>query len=212
MKLCCISDTHGLHRQIATLPDADVLLHAGDLSNTGKIAELEEFADWFRSQPHKHKILIAGNHDFGLEAFMKEGTEFAVHEKLFAGLAYLRDSSVVIEDVKFYGSPWTPAFYDWAFNQMRGPQSAERWAEIPDDVDVLVTHGPPMGILDRVGPDSVGCADLANRVFKIKPRVHVFGHLHCQYGEKIFNGTHFVNAALLDERYRLTNPPIVVEI
>lgn len=212
MKICFISDTHGLHDKVGPIPDADVLIHCGDLTNMGKIPELQDVAAWFRAQPHRHKICIAGNHDFGLEAFMKDGAEFAVHEKLFAGITYLRDSSVTIDGVKFFGSPWTPAFYDWAFNQMRGAQSRERWAAIPDDTDVLITHGPPMGILDRVGPDSVGCYDLATRVFQVQPKIHAFGHIHCAYGEKKFGPTKYVNAALLNEIYKPKNAPIVVEI
>lgn len=219
MKICFISDTHGQFQHLPELPEADVLVHAGDLTlgdpaPQSRLAELREATDWLRKQRKRFSrvIAIAGNHDWACEAFYKTKHEDILRSDFFYDIDYLRDSSIIIDGVKFYGSPWTPAFFNWAFNQMRGAQSAERWAAIPDDTDVLVTHGPPMGILDRVGPDSVGCADLRFRVEKVAPKIHAFGHIHCAYGEKKFGPTKYVNAALLNEIYKPKNAPIVVEI
>jgi Icc-related predicted phosphoesterase len=210
MKICLISDTHGLEEQL-TLPEADVLIHAGDMTSNGKLKQVQDFANWFQKQPHKYKIVIAGNHDWALEAFMKEECEFAARD-IFGSAIYLRDSEVIINGVKFYGSPWQPTFYNWAFNADRGPDIKKYWDKIPENTDVLITHGPPMGILDRVWHESVGCADLTSAVMKIKPKIHVFGHIHCGYGYKLFNGTQFYNAALCDEKYRLVNKPWIVEV
>ena len=214
MKLILISDTHGKHNEV-NLPEGDVLVHAGDFCAGGrrsKIIELREFAEWFAKQPHQHKIVIAGNHDWAAEAFMKEEAEWIMRKDFFSTVHYLRDSSVTINGFKFYGSPWQPTFFDWAFNANRGPDIKEYWDKIPDDTDVLITHGPPMGILDRVWRDSVGCADLTAAVTRIKPKVHVFGHIHCGYGYKLFNGTQFYNAALCNESYQIVNKPWEVEI
>jgi Icc-related predicted phosphoesterase len=214
LKLVLISDTHGKHDQVV-LPEGDVLIHAGDFcmgDRRGKIKELSSFATWFAKQPHRHKIVIAGNHDWATEAFMKEEAEWILRKDFFSTAHYLRDSEVTINGVKFYGSPWQPTFYDWAFNADRGPDIKTRWDKIPQDTKVLITHGPPMGILDRVWNDIVGCADLTNAVARIKPKVHVFGHIHCGYGFKLFNGTQFYNAALCDEAYNLRNKPWEVNL
>lgn len=211
MILCFMSDTHGLHSQV-TIPDCDILIHAGDLSNTGKIPQIQDFANWFRAQPAKHKICIGGNHDWALEAFMKEDQEALLRNTIFRNIHYLRDSSVIIDGLKFYGAPWSPRFYDWAFNLDRGPAIKEKWDLIPNDVDVLITHGPPMGFQDLVGNSYQGCADLRIAVARIRPRIHAFGHIHCGAGEMIKNGTRFINAALCNERYEIVNKPVLVEI
>jgi Icc-related predicted phosphoesterase len=213
LKLCLISDTHGLHDQLV-LPEADVLVHAGDLLNRGKLSELNSASLWLQEQKKKFKeiVLIGGNHDFILEAFMKENHEDILRKDFFPGIHYLRDSGVTIDGVNFYGSPWQPWFYDWAFNVQRGPDIKKYWDLIPQDTQVLVTHGPPMGILDRVGNEHVGCADLAVRVAATCPEVHVFGHIHCGYGYKNFNGTEFFNASVVNEAYEVVNKPWVVEI
>jgi hypothetical protein len=126
---------------------------------------------------------------------------------------YLEDSGIEIAGVKFWGSPWQPEFYDWAFNLPRGQALADKWALIPDDIDVLITHGPPLGILDQViTGDHVGCADLLEAVQLIKPKVHIFGHIHEGYGRIEQNGTVFINASVCTARYRPINPPIVVEV
>ncbi len=214
MRIVCISDTHNANEQIE-VPDGDVLIHAGDATITGTTEEIRRFNRWFAAQPHKNKIFVAGNHDW---LFARE--ESAARRLLADDIIYLQDDIVEIEGRKIYGSPWQPRFYDWAFNLMRGPELAEKWAMIPDDVDILVTHGPPNGILDEVplkfGIENAGCEELRTRVDEIgklgRLKLHVFGHIHCGYGELQHAGVRFVNASTCDEDYRPVQPPIVIDL
>lgn len=201
MKLVLISDTHEQHDKLGKLPDGDVLIHAGDYTYTGKHFAKQQFFTWLHNQPHKHKIHIAGNHDFGEP---KEGISME-------GAHYLYDSGVEIDGVKFWGSPWTPRFGQWAFMY---PPAENRWGMIPDGTDVLITHGPAEGILDRPfgNRDSAGCRHLTERVYAIKPKVHVFGHIHGSHGYCPENGTEFFNASVVNEDYAGVNKPWEVEL
>ncbi|MCU0866457.1 MAG: metallophosphoesterase, partial [Planctomycetes bacterium] len=126
---------------------------------------------------------------------------------------YLEDSEVTVDGVRIWGSPWQPWFYDWAFNLERGPAIAAKWDRIPAGIDVLVTHGPPAGILDRTDQgDAVGCADLLAAVRRVRPKLHVFGHIHEAYGTLEQDGVRFVNASNCSVRYRPVQPPIVVDL
>lgn len=205
-KIVCISDTHGKHDLITKdLPDGDIIIHAGDVSNVGKTHEIYDFLNWFSTLPYKHKIFIAGNHDFGFEINNDIAPEYKE-----LGVTYLMDKMVEIEGIKIYGSPWQPRFYDWAFNVDRGNAIAEKWALIPEDVDILITHGPPHGILDdTIQGLRVGCEELYVKVMQIKPKCHIFGHIHYGYGTRITDDTTFINAANLGERYEYRNRPIV---
>jgi Icc-related predicted phosphoesterase len=210
MKIVCISDTHNCNEKI-NVPDGDILIHAGDATTVGNFEQIQEFGTWFGSLPHKHKIFIAGNHDWLFET----NNSFA-RTLLSSNITYLQDSAVEIEGFKIYGSPWQPRFFDWAFNLNRGAELAEKWKLIPNDTDILITHGPPNGILDEVErqywTENTGCEELRKRVEIVKPKLHVFGHIHCGYGEKEEFGVKFVNASTCDERYQPTQLPIVVEI
>jgi len=206
MRLVCISDTHSMHRQVS-VPDGDVLIHAGDCLGVGTLEELEDLDNWFSEQPHRHKILIAGNHDWCLQ------DEPADAEALIRNAVYLRDRSIDIEGLKFWGSPWTPIFFDWAFNLERGAPIAERWAQIPSDTDVLITHGPPAGILDKVNESlAVGCSDLARELERLTLKLHIFGHIHESYGQQMLNDCLHVNASTCTGQFKPLNPPIVVDI
>ncbi|MEP1216906.1 MAG: metallophosphatase domain-containing protein [Marinobacter sp.] len=209
MRLVCISDTHSMHRQVQ-VPDGDILIHSGDCLGVGTLEELEDLDAWFSEQPHRHKILIAGNHDWCLQ------DEPAEAEALIRNAIYLRDSGAEIEGLKFWGSPWTPVFFDWAFNLARGPAIAERWEQIPGDTDVLITHGPPAGILDEVITDthsqSVGCDDLTRELERLRLKMHVFGHIHESHGHLNLNDCLFVNASTCDGSFKPLNPPIVVDL
>ena len=206
MRLVCISDTHSMHRQVS-VPDGDVLIHAGDCLGVGTLEELEDLDNWFSEQPHRHKILIAGNHDWCLQ------DEPADAEALIRNAVYLRDRSIDIEGLKFWGSPWTPIFFDWAFNLERGTAIAERWAQIPSDTDVLITHGPPAGILDQVNESlAVGCGDLAWELERLTLKLHIFGHIHESYGQQTLNDCRYINASTCTGQYKPLNPPIVVDI
>ena len=210
MKLVCISDTHGKHESV-TVPDGDVLVHAGDSTNMGYEFEIERFLRWYGAMPHEHKILIAGNHDWCFEN----------NPTLYANMCashcviYLQDQATIIDGVKFYGSPWQPEFCGWAFNLERGPALAGCWAEIPDDTQVLITHGPRWGALDLLyHGERVGCADLAKRIETLTLKAHVFGHVHCCYGrvKDELRGTELINASICNEAYEPVNAPIVIEI
>jgi Icc-related predicted phosphoesterase len=191
MKLVVISDTHGGH-QYLDLPGGDLLIHAGDVTPMGSKAELQRFDDWLADQPHPHKVVVAGNHDFVLEEMDDREAESALEHA-----TYLKDRFVEIEGVQIWGSPWTPDFHDWAFMLPRGDELEAKWNRIPPSIDVLVTHGPPHGILDETHDGRrVGCRALRERVFEIQPDLHVFGHIHEARGEHHEAGIRFVNASL----------------
>ncbi|OWK34470.1 metallophosphatase domain-containing protein [Fimbriiglobus ruber] len=190
MRIVCISDTHGHHAKWE-VPDGDILVHAGDLTDDGDLADVEDFDRWLGTLPHRHKIVIAGNHDFCFQQQPDRARQRLSHA------TYLQDEAVVIDGVKFYGSPWQPWFFDWAFNLPRGADIAAKWALIPADTTVLVTHGPPLGIGDLTKRgDLAGCADLLARVQVVRPKLHVFGHIHEAAGVYHTQETLFVNAAI----------------
>lgn len=206
----CISDTHGLHADLPELPKGDVLIHAGDCLGTGSVKSLESFAQWFESQPHKHKILVAGNHD---RAFYERPD---LIKTLLPTANYLEDSGIDINGFKFWGSPWTPTFHHWCFMLERGVALKERWSLIPEDTDVLVTHGPPQSIGDTVrmptGIQHVGCEDLLARTDQLALKVHAFGHIHEGYGQYRRDGRLLINASTCTEYYESTNSPIIFEL
>lgn len=211
MRLVCISDTHNQHDALR-LPEGDVLVHAGDFTGAGKPQEVEAFAKWLGAQRHPHKVLIAGNHDWLFERDNAQAR--ALLARHCAKAHYLQDSGVEIEGVHFWGSPWTPYFLNWAFNLKRGKPLARKWAAAPRTTQVLVTHGPPHGTLDLTRHGlNVGCEELAGELERrLRPKVHVFGHIHEGYGTYTFNGTKYVNASSCTEFYEPTNAPIVVDI
>lgn len=199
MRLVIISDTHGLHPWL-NMPEGDVLIHAGDWCHGfGSVAEMKRFADWIAEQPYAAKIVIAGNHDFPAQD--NEARCRGNFRK--RGVHYLRDSGVDIDGVSFWGSPWQPEYGGMAFNLPRGDDLWDKWRRIPKALDVLITHGPPLGILDNAtSPDdlfgedrSVGCKQLLRRVRQVKPKLHCFGHIHVSHGREEIDGTCFINAA-----------------
>jgi Icc-related predicted phosphoesterase len=209
MRLCLISDTHTKHRELGALPECDVLIHAGDSTWTGELDKLEDFAKWMGDQPARHILAIAGNHDWCFQ----HTPELARRTLAAYGVHYLQDESVTIDGFKFYGSPWQPEFNNWAFNLPRGgPELVAKWAAIPHDTDVLITHGPPLGILDAC-PGHVGCRALLKRVESLpKLKLHVFGHIHGGYGSEFHDGLMFVNASSCTGSYRCSNRPVIVDL
>ena len=206
MRIVCISDTHAMHEGLV-VPEGDLLIHAGDCTNSGDLEELAEFDAWLGSQPHPHKVLVAGNHDF---AFQREPAEARARIR---SATYLQDGEVEIESLRIWGSPWQPWFFDWAFNLERGEEIRAKWSLIPAGVDILVTHGPPLGHGDRTfDARSVGCADLLEAIRRLQPRLHVFGHIHEGYGQTREGTTRCVNASSWSASSRPLNPPIVVEL
>jgi len=201
-----ISDTHGMHDKLA-IPEGDILIHAGDMCNAGKLREVVEFNDWIGDLPHEHKIVIAGNHDWCFERQPNKT------QAILTNCTYLQDSSVEIDGLKFFGSPWQPEFCNGAFNIRRGHDLRIKWSTIPDDVDVLITHCPPFGFGDGTFyGESAGCVDLAKRVKEIRPRLHAFGHIHEGYGRWDKGGTTYVNGSSCNFNYQPVNPPLVFQI
>lgn len=202
MRLVTMADTHGEHGRLV-VPPGDVLVHAGDLTGRGTLAQLTEVAQWLRALPHRHKVVVGGNHDFWLQGHREAARE------LFAGMHYLEDEEVVLEGVRFYGSPWQPWFFDWAFNAQRGPAIDAIWQRIPAGVDVLITHGPPLGMGDKVyDGQRVGCADLLRHLERVAPRVHLFGHIHEDPGEWLHGATRVINCTSAE----CERQPVVVDL
>jgi len=214
MKLVLIADTHKAHTSL-DLPEGDILIHAGDCLGWGDTMELYAFAYWLKQQSHKfqHILLVAGNHD---GAFQYQPAEALSIVEQVPNLIYLQDSGVTLCGVRFWGSPWTTEFRNWYFMRRPGPHIDKAWKLIPEDTQVLITHSPPYGVLDKgVGQTTVGCDMLAYRLGpdgNLKPRLHVFGHSHICYGQEEHNGILHVNADLCDNRNVLVKPPVVLEL
>lgn len=202
MKIISVADTHASHRDLK-VPDGDIFIHAGDISYFNRSRKhYIDFNEWIGGLPHKYKLVIPGNHDKRFQYHPEEIPE------LTSNYIYLNDKEIVIDGIKFYGSGYTPWFYGWAFNLPRGPKLAEKWSLIPEDCDVLITHGPPFQICDSAGGIDVGCEDLLKRVFEVKPKLHLFGHVHESRGKYEQHGnTLFCNISMND-----SNKPYEIEL
>jgi len=191
------------------MPDGDMLLVAGDFTNIGELCIVDNFNNWLGSLPYSHIVVVAGNHDTSFQKRPKQARE------RFTNCIYLQDESVTIEGIKIYGSPWQPEFCNWAFNLPReSKELKKKWEAIPKDTDILLTHCPPMGILDRTGHPvfyRAGCQYLLNRVKKIAPKYHVFGHIHGAYGQQQVGNTTFINASICNESYAPVHKPVVFD-
>jgi Icc-related predicted phosphoesterase len=209
MKITFISDTHTKHTHFTQyLKGGEVIVCCGDITSTGSISELVQFVNWYKLLPYNHKILIAGNHDFVFERKPLAAKDILINTDII----YLEDAEVSIEGIKFYGSPVTPFFFNWAFNRHRGTAIKKHWNKIPDDTDVLITHGPPHKIHDETtNRIHVGCVDLLKTVNRIKPKIHAFGHIHEQYGQTR-TSTHFINVSLLNEYYHPAHRPVTIQL
>lgn len=208
MKVVAISDTHCKEVWL-DLPKGDILIHCGDFHIT-TFAELEYANRWFGQQDFKHKIYGAGNHDTYIEHIGKDMTK-----SLFTNVTYLEDEMIEIEGLRIYGSPWSPAFNQWSFMKPRQSLDLKRiWEKIPEKLDILVTHCPPYGILDRNLSDfRCGCEVLAREIINKKPKRHLFGHIHKYGGQSITQANvDFYNCSVLNEEYKLSNKPTILEI
>lgn len=209
MKFCIISDTRGKHKVLSP-PPADVIIHCGDFTSVGKEHEICKFMEWFSGlEQYKHKIIIAGNHDMMFEYNGLLARSFVPNN-----VHYLQDSGVEIDGVKFYGSPVQIHFYNWVFN--RSEEQMERhWKAIPVDTDVLITHSPPLSVMDSVEGryEPLGSPSLYNEVIhRVKPKIHCFGNIHSGHGIRIIGDTTFINASILDEEYMPVYEPTIIEI
>lgn len=202
MKILHLSDTHGAHRRLSNLPEADVVVHSGDLCMVGEKREVLDFLNWFCDLPYKHKVFICGNHDECLYEANIDGLDSNVH--------YLCNSGVEIDGIRFYG---VPMFIEDCVSA----RQSRNYAGIPEDTDVLITHTPAYGILDLDdGIDgefiNYGSEELLGHLSRVSPRAHLFGHIHRQHGVMELNGIVFSNGAIMNEDYTKLNSPNIIEI
>jgi len=206
-KIVCISDTH-TKEDLVKIPECDILIHSGDC-DIRSLEDLEKLNDWFGKQPAKFKIFVAGNHDFFLE-------KLNYHNAcdILNNCYYLYNNWIIINGLKIWGSPYTPRFKDWAFMADSMWLSDFIWKKIPADTDIVITHGPPWGIMDLtgIGNHHVGCPGLLKQIKKIQPKLHIFGHIHECYGEYTDYKTDFINASQMTDTYKLENQPIIWEM
>lgn len=214
MRIVVISDTHCYEPEVG---QGDLLIHAGDFLSSGGLSEASKAGKWFGQivKNFKQVVCIAGNHDRTFEKRGKDATQEFFNQ--FANnISYLCHESIEVDGIQIFGSPYTPEFCNWSFNVHRGPEIRKYWDRIPADTDVLVTHGPPRGILDQAAPhygtEHFGCDDLREVVQTIKPQIHLFGHIHGGRGMQKIGDTTFVNASMVNEAYQQVYEPFVVEV
>lgn len=199
MRIVAISDTHNMDLSKLDLPAGDVLVHAGDLTNFGKLGEVAIGLGRLSNLPYDRILLVPGNHDL-----MFERSPHLIDMSAYKKIELLIDTHCVIDGRVFYGSPWVNYCGPWAFTYDAGGDAMERVrAAIPEATEVLITHSPPYGILDDMYPDRknrnrhLGCKLLKEHVFKrVKPKVHIFGHIHESYGHVKRKGVSFYNVAI----------------
>jgi len=203
LRIIALSDTHNEHHSIH-VPDGDLLIHCGDATSKGNYLESKSFLKWFTKLPHKHKVFVPGNHDLFFEKYANQ-----IKSALPDNVSILIEEEVEIYGLRIYGSPITPRHGTNAFARTRGSQMRQYWRNIPDGIDILLTHCPPYGILDvSQKGDICGCEELYYKVMQVQPKLHFFGHIHHGYGSTEVNGTTFYNVAYLngkDERVRIVD-------
>jgi Icc-related predicted phosphoesterase len=226
-KIVCISDTHGLHDRI-TIHECDILVHAGDWTSSGTFEQVTKFAKWLDKQPASRILLTAGNHEVEFGKNYPESLKWITDNCPRANV--LINEGIEVEGIKFWASPHTPSFgHGWVYNagrtvveaaHLHQPFIGDIWSKIPEDTEFLITHGMPMGILDRVldrytgRVEHVGCRELMARIYKLKKLKWVVGgHLHLNGGKMyIEHDVTYVNAAICDELYNPVREPVVLEV
>ena len=217
MKIVAISDVHNKYKNLV-IPKCDILISCGDYSFKGTPAEVHDFHTWLNEQEAGHIISVQGNHELHVESDFEKAKKIATDA--CPAVHFIAEGLVEIEGLKIWCSAITPWFYDWAWNRERGHQIRKHWNKIRLDTDILVTHGPPEGILDIVyyadgvtPKNRVGCADLWRKIQKLKKlKHHFFGHIHGSYGHQEHNGVHYWNVAICDESYMPSNLPVEIEL
>lgn len=203
IKIVAISDPHGMYDMLE-IPKADIFICTGDFTNYGSWVENMKFFAWVRQLPCKYKILVPGNHDLDIEANPGIYQKTLLPKDTFL----LINAGVNLMGLSFWGTPYTPEFFDWAFMLPRD-RMHEVWANVPPGIDFLLTHGPAYGILDKnAAGESCGCQALLKCIEEDKPRHHLFGHIHHSYGRK---GNAY-NCSILNDNYTLTNKPVVINV
>lgn len=202
-RLVVISDTHNYHDEIK-MPEGDILVHCGDATVMGSIQEITDFTKWWRKQDFEHKFFVAGNHDINWDLYRRAWANSMVEN--------MHGKAQEIMGLKFYGMSWSVLYGQWAF-MLPERELANQWSNISNDTDVLVTHGPPYGLLDaNKQGNSCGSPSLREKVMEIKPKLHCFGHIHESYGHFEHNGIEFVNAAICDAAYDPRHAPMVIDL
>lgn len=208
MRILALSDTHELHRELDRLPASDLLIHAGDWTFFSKrLSAIEDFDEWLGEQMVRYcRVLVPGNHEFYLESDLSR-------RSLTDNATVLIEEAVTTGGLNIWGSPITPLF-GGAFGNSDPASRATHYAAIPSDTHILVTHGPPFGILDGKPGTSehLGCPQLLEAVQRVKPLLHIFGHVHSGYGVCQTPDTTFVNASLLGPDGAISNKPIIIDL
>lgn len=221
MKIVAVSDTHGRWNKLE-IPECDILISAGDYSFKGESHIVKDFHKWLNKQKAKHIVSVQGNHEVWVQANFEQAKQIALEACPRAH--FLQHDSIEIEDIKIFGSAWTPFFYDWAWNAHRTLELAQtfsrpyiwdKWKNIPLDTDILITHGPPHKILDELVDihgypkgEFVGCENLSIKIKELKKlKHHIFGHIHFWGGQTVCkDGIMYHNASICDEKYMPINP------
>lgn len=210
LKICAFSDTHGLHNFLQ-VPECDILICCGDFCPYGTMQDVIKFNAWLGKQPATHKICIAGNHDRWTDGNIE------MTKAMFTNAIYLDNAYTELEGLKIWGSPITPSFGGWSHMRERGEEMAEVWSHIPEELDILITHGPIYGLLDKnVDGENCGCYDLVEVLETRSVKYHLFGHIHEARGLALanHNGKHtttHVNCSVLNEYYKLVHQPYIWE-
>jgi Icc-related predicted phosphoesterase len=207
IKIGAFSDSHNLHEKLK-INKFDILICAGDATNQGSFPEVCKFLNWFGQQESTHKVYVPGNHDW--LAQREPGITKDLCDQ--NNIKLLINEGIQIEGINIWGSPVTPFFCNWAFNAF-SDELKKTWNLIPENLDILITHGPPYNILDKNGLDqSCGCNFLFDEIQKKKPRCHIFGHIHENNGLKEFNGTKFYNVSICNDCYRIENEVMEIDL
>ena len=202
MRIVMLADTHGFHQDVK-VPDGDLLIFAGDVTMRGNRDELRDFAEWANALPHEHKLIIAGNHDFCFKHYTEESIE------IVSPMTYLEDESVEINGVSFWGTPWTPPFGNWAF--MKEELELEKIFDSVPQVDVLISHGPPKGVLDRTVREGINVG--SDALWRIPtPKIHVFGHIHEARGSFMDSDCTYINASTVNFHYEAIHEPVIMRV
>ncbi|GLH00195.1 hypothetical protein R5R35_000044 [Gryllus longicercus] len=248
IRIVCMSDTHSRTSQLPfDIPHGDIFIHAGDFTKVGLKTEVKDFNDWLGGLPHKHKIVIAGNHELSFDDSLTsqlspgaidksthtgyslvdhiptlglpkenitEALKTANIKSCLTNCIYLQDTEVILYGIKFYGSPWQPEYCKWAFGLPRGNELLKKWNQIPDDTDILITHTPPIGHGDLCCTGvRAGCVELLSTVQqRVRPKYHVFGHIHEGYGVSSDGQIIYINASTCNINYLPRNPPVVFDV
>jgi hypothetical protein len=227
LKIVAISDTHTQASRL-TIPACDVLVHAEDSTYSGNFFEVRDFIEWLKLQPATHKVVIAGNHEITFDKYHRKYNESIKDLMLNCSdpsIHYLEDSDVIINGIKFYGTPWSPWFYDWGFNGVESgtvpftnnPHLRDIYGKIHNNTQILICHAPCYGCADKGGngnsDERLGSMDLLRRVQQIKPiKLVIGGHIHEARGIVELEGRIHANVSSLDRDYETIRPPIVFNV